>query len=781
MSTSTSGKLPRSDLLTRLLGTPHPYMRLGTGSVARAGAGPKAHLLDRAARAGMSVPPGIVLLDEAWHLAQHQGLLQMEGCRIVAAEPERLLHALGLWPAHHSPVAAHEAVAVRSAFSHEDGKQRSLAGRFQSRLRIDPRDAEALAGALCEVWASALEQPADCRRDLLIMKMVPAKHAGVAFSERAYEDDLLNLVEGTAEDMLDGTVAGERLILAKLQPYERMPQPLVFTNRDARLQEMLRVVRLVFAPGNWDIEWADDGRRCWLLQVRPITRSPGRDELFTLANHREILPDLPSTYMSSLIAGQAGALFEYYRRFDRELPANRPFIEIFAGRPLINLSLLLEMMRAWGLPSRLVTANIGAVTPRDYPANPARMIRKLPVLLRQGLAQLRAPGAARRDIRRMHQLAEQPIENFAAANETLGQIYSLLVRRMFGLTAAMSLPLALLRRSGTLQAHSLRQQSIATALYSDRAELQAIALRRNLIAALQRGELPADAEFQAAWQAYLAKHGHRGVYESDIARPRLREDPREVLKALARMPQARAPLPPRGLRGWLFQPVWRQAARAINAREQLRYEAMRDFERLRSRLLELAEAAVARGALPQREDIWLLSIEEAARLDEGWIAEAEFVAQRAAEREHLAAYQLPETLRRSDDLEQFRHGQADKDKAAQSCLRGLSLGRGEVSGRAWLPAEPAGELPPGYEAAQTILVVRAVDAGWISSFGLVAGVVVETGGDLSHGSIILREIGLPAVTAVSGATSRIRSGDRLRMRADSGIVEVMRDQDAADR
>ena len=49
-------------------------------------------------------------------------------------------------------------------------------------------------------------------------------------------------------------------------------------------------------------------------------------------------------------------------------------------------------------------------------------------------------------------------------------------------------------------------------------------------------------------------------------------------------------------------------------------------------------------------------------------------------------------------------------------------------------------------------MARSVDAGWIPTFGLVAGVVVETGGDLSHGSIILREIGLPAITNAHHAT-----------------------------
>jgi phosphohistidine swiveling domain-containing protein len=80
-------------------------------------------------------------------------------------------------------------------------------------------------------------------------------------------------------------------------------------------------------------------------------------------------------------------------------------------------------------------------------------------------------------------------------------------------------------------------------------------------------------------------------------------------------------------------------------------------------------------------------------------------------------------------------------------------------------------LPLGFEKNTTILVARSVDAGWIPTFALVAGVVVETGGDLSHGSIILREIGLPAVTNVRRATAVFRTGDLLRLNAAQGLVE----------
>jgi pyruvate,water dikinase len=94
-----------------------------------------------------------------------------------------------------------------------------------------------------------------------------------------------------------------------------------------------------------------------------------------------------------------------------------------------------------------------------------------------------------------------------------------------------------------------------------------------------------------------------------------------------------------------------------------------------------------------------------------------------------------------------------------------------VEGRAWVLGEPATQLPDGFRSSETILVARAVDLGWLPAFARVAGVAVEVGGDLSYGSIVLREMGLPAVTNVRGLTRAVRTGDRLVLRADEGLVE----------
>jgi pyruvate,water dikinase len=167
--------------------------------------------------------------------------------------------------------------------------------------------------------------------------------------------------------------------------------------------------------------------------------------------------------------------------------------------------------------------------------------------------------------------------------------------------------------------------------------------------------------------------------------------------------------------------------------------------------------------------LWTLTIDEVRELDNGWRPDSAFFEARAAEIARLAEYHLPDLIHRSDDLEEYRAGRAAAAPGMR--VRGLSLVSGDVQGRAWVLSEPGTVLPDGFESRSTVLVARSVDAGWIPTFGLVAGVVVETGGDLSHGSIILREIGLPAITNAQGATRLVQTGDRIWLRAGSGAAE----------
>jgi len=351
---------------------PH-LIALGSGQVAAAGAGNKAALLDRARRDGLPVPPGYVLLAEA------EGRLR------------------------GAPVFRRK-IAVRSAFSAEDHPWESLAGFFLSKLWVDPRDRKALAAALLDVWQSAERRAGEFRRDILMVEMVDALHAGVAFTEHDFEDDLVNWTRGTGERLVAGEENGNTLDLPKLRAGDKSRLAPTAAGFAPRLQALLRDVRRVFGAHDWEIEWADDGRTCWLLQLRPMTRALRRNEAFVPARLPEILPELPPRFTTSVLASCAKDMLAWFHRFDYHFPFERKFIEVVEGRPLVNLSLARDMARSLGLPTEVEAWN------------PRRVLRKWKTLLRLFLA----PRGARAPLRR----ANLQQASFRAAVEEIRAVHS---------------------------------------------------------------------------------------------------------------------------------------------------------------------------------------------------------------------------------------------------------------------------------------------------------------------------------------------------------------------
>jgi len=725
---------------------------LGQGNLRRLGAAAKAWRLDHALALGLPVPQGWVVSDEARRRLRDEGTLSGSDAAPEWGDAELFVQRLQ-W--RLAPIR----LAVRSAFGAEDDVEQSRAGAFRTELGVEGWRAQAVAAALCRVWASGAEDWAAApalRRDVLLMEMVDAQVAGVAFTSTDGAPHRVEWGRGLADKRVSGEGPSEILDLD------------LDLGRDggggapwaARLRALLAKVVAVFGDTRpWDVEWADDGRTCWLLQVRPVTGVLLRDDWFTVANHKEILPELPSHLMASVMEERAGELFGFYRAIDAGLPADRPFLELFAGRPRINLSLLCDMMARWGLPTRLVTDSIGGDGPPAAPLRPLRMLRRTPALLRMAWAQCRAVPRARRSIRRWRaERVDWADLELEAAVDRLGRLYTELVHGMFGLTAAMAPALSALRRAGVLAAHGGRHRTLTTRMYDSLGKVAAAPPERR----------------DEAWAEFVAEFGHRGPFESDIVRPRF-ADARGAPGGADRAGVLPAPGPAnpaadsrswgQRLTEWATAPIWWWARGPMDARETLRDEAMAGFFQLRTALLVGAERAVAQGLLPDVDAIWDLTAEEVRALGKGrGVGPAAWEARRAL-RAAWAGTPLRDLFRRSGEraaASTSPGGEADR-------WQGMGLTRGQVHGVAWV-ARSALDAPPPRGRHPIILVAPVVEAGWIPSVLAADAVVVEMGGELSHGSILLREVGKPAVTGARGVHTQVSTGDELVVDGGSGLV-----------
>lgn len=742
------------------------YITLGEDDTASYPMGDQIRHLDEAAKYGLAVPRTYILLNDLFQAAMHEGVIQFEDGEVLCDDPKMLYRAINL-PAFPKK----QLVTLRSAF----GSGAAITSHVVP--KVDPNDPEAFVAALCEIWGTSLAFD-NVRREVLVMETSDAQHVGVAFTETNYEDDYIRYTEGDEEKLVRSEEDEEQTELRRLRQFEKAEREEGINRIDAtwedRLQALLRRVRGLFGEDNWAVEWVDDGNKMWLLEVRGLSTPVARNELFTTGEFKEILPQLPSRYMTSIIEDVSDPLYAWYQQFDSDLPSHRRFIRVFKGRPYINLSLMSETMRTLGLPTNLVTQSSGDEG-RTESFKLKRATAKLPQLTQFGLSQFGAADSAKKTAAQIQEMATDPGETFSEVNSTLREVYTALTTEMFNLAQSLNVPLQVLRNRGYLENMSAATRSKNTRLFDDLAPLRQRAQdSEDVRQSLQNGELPEDPEFRRLWTLYMAKYGHRGIYESDIARPRYHEAPEALLTAILNeengvkrtQPEESAiediPRFP-----WVqARPAANQAKTLIEARETLQHEAMLAFDTIRRRILELAEEATARDQLPERDAIWMLSTDELAMLDVDWHPEREFFEKRQQELEELSAYDMPDTLRHNDNLDNYS---ADIDTDVER-LSGMGLTAGQASGQVWVLQEPSAKLPEGYTPEQTILVARSVDGGWIPTFSKVAGVIVETGNDLSHGSTILRELGIPAVTGVKNATRILTDGDQVSLDGKGGVV-----------
>jgi pyruvate,water dikinase len=308
------------------------------------------------------------------------------------------------------------------------------------------------------------------------------------------------------------------------------------------------------------------------------------------------------------------------------------------------------------------------------------------------------------------------------------------------------------------------------------------------------GRLPPAA--QGAIAAFMERYGMRGLAEIDLGRPRWREEPLPVLQTLRsyleisgddRAPDAvydrgrqaaeaeveRLIAALRRTRGGRVKArLARAAARRMRAliglREAPKFAVVRLLGLMRQALLVDGARWVAEGLLAQPEDVYALRLRELEALaesqEQAWAALARERRQSLAREKQRR--QIPRLL--LSDGQAFYEGasgQAGDDRT----LRGDPVSPGVVEGPVRVVRDPRrAQLAPG-----EILVCPGTDPSWTPLFLTAGGLVMEVGGMMTHGAVVAREYGLPAVVGVHEATRRLRTGQRVRVDGSGGEVVLL--------
>jgi len=307
--------------------------------------------------------------------------------------------------------------------------------------------------------------------------------------------------------------------------------------------------------------------------------------------------------------------------------------------------------------------------------------------------------------------------------------------------------------------------------------------------------LQTTAEGRRWWQCFeefLARHGHRGEVELDITTPRWREDPTFLLQSVTnylRHPTG-TPTPPdmlaEGLRRrekaaaairtqlpWplrgLFRRLYERYVLWLPFREAMKYTWLLGLEQARQVYRELGRRLVAAGHLKTADDVFWLRLQEVrAWADSGTVAWAQATLE-SREREWRVWTTLrpPSLIIGSRGIEDVNL--LTVPLAGSRLLRGTPVSAGHAEGTARVITNPHhADLRQG-----EILVTRYTDPAWTPLFFTAGALITEVGGVLSHGAVVAREIGLPAVVGVEDATRRITSGRRVKVNAVDGTIELL--------
>ncbi|CAB3665946.1 Prodigiosin synthesizing transferase PigC [Achromobacter animicus] len=836
-------------------------------------AGGKGWQLGRMAQFGVPVPDGFVLAAQA--SAGHR-----PGQDVPPAVTQALRQAL------HERGWLDRPLALRSSAPQEDSAGASFAGIHLSCLNV--RGPDAAVQALKRIWDSLWTPQAQAYRQRLglpidgaggmavvVMPMIEAQASGIAFTidpaTGRHDEMVIHANWGLGESLVNGEADGDDYRLR--EDYLRQAWPVVSrrigTKRhatqpaasgagtqltdtpaaraakavltDAQAETLGDIARdaaraLDYSGAAYDLEWAWDGDRFWMVQARPVTALArhtypalqDQPDYWSRGNTREVLPQAMSAleWDAGRVMAQRMLTCGFELSGYRTLPGV-PLAALFQGRAYLNASVI-----QW------VGHDALGVSPRDMNAllgGPQPEIRVPPVTamqrLRHGLRivrYLRRAAPLRRqaatDLPRLLARAQDwldaplPASDAALGAQLREQFQTVLAAdQLFFLQGsgggALSKLLDMVEKAVPGEGHALTaalmaggdpsvtaQQGYALMALAQLAEQDAQALA--WLRAPDRDDaawataLPKDSPFRNAFADFLHRYGHRAVYETYLRNPRWREAPGYLLDSILNLIGA-DPAALRARQDDAARQAWQRVRRALpfwqrllaakllaasrlegNQREAARSVLVAYLAAARKHALELGRRNAGPDGLADADDVFHLNAAELFALADGRIDAAALGRRAAARRAQLQAWTALPDL---DVITEFASQTTPPSQpqprsgaaASRDSWRGTPVAGGRARGRAFVARTPDEGLSM---PAGGILVAASSDPAWTPLFLRAGAVVMEVGGYLSHAAIVAREFGVPAVVSVHGVLQGVATGDMLEVDAVKGVVTRLREE-----
>jgi len=699
------------------------------------------------------------------------------------------------------------------------------------------------------VYLAKQRVPAEkVRMAVLMQEMVAANHAGVVFTADpltgATDRFVVECVSGPGEGLVQGKVQPERMVVEKrtgrvlASPENKLLSSATLKN----LCDLARQTERIFGSPQ-DIEWAQRDDGVFLLQSRPITtKAPVKTwedrQVWTNVNTGEVMPDVMTPMTWSMIQSLLRVVGSIFRLVGVNIGSASLVGGLVAGRLYFNANTSLAAVKPFsflhkelpdfsrtlgGDPVEAYRQAPLSLPPEDLPdlgfrwpkyilslprifydlithwsrrrgcAWLARFTKQTDELDRLDLGAVSTPKLTRLSGQSIREVFKDADVLYLLAQGAALPVFQKACRDWLG-EPGLTLRLFAALGGMPVAEAGLALWRLAVLAHADRDTEAVVSSEKNrpeVRARLSRTEH--GRKFLAAWDTFMAEHGHHCRGELELFNARWHEtpdyirglvrgylrsigqsDPLENQRRLAEererlIVQCRARLK-NPIKRWIFSHSLRRAQELIVFREQLKNLGVRRFAFVRRVLLVLGQRLHEQGCFSCRDDIFFLEVSEIEPVATGsasfdW---RERIKSRRREYEKNQKLHPPRVVNGRFDPNAPVWPAANADT---KLLEGIPVSPGIVTGpaRVILRTDDHEQVLPG-----EILIAPFTDPAWSPYFITAAGVIMEQGGVLSHGSIVAREYGLPAVTNVASATRVIRTGDLVQLDGNRGCVNVLK-------
>jgi phosphohistidine swiveling domain-containing protein len=320
--------------------------------------------------------------------------------------------------------------------------------------------------------------------------------------------------------------------------------------------------------------------------------------------------------------------------------------------------------------------------------------------------------------------------------------------------------------------------------------------------AAHTSEFAAGMVLRKQFSTFLAKYGHRST-SLDILYPPYQSDPSQVLELIQSQESSDSVSPAEKVEAqrqkrtletkrvkqiltqawyerliplrWIYFKIGLKYTQIyMQLREEQRFYWQMSLASQRKAFLKISELFASRGIFKTPcllDDIFYLTVQEIVAVEKGTLMPDEVqrrINSRREEFKRIERMGYPQFLHGDNDLQS---NQLSSPAGGRATLQGVPVSTGKIQGRARVITSPE-NLDKVFSLINQgdILITMATDPGWTPLFSKLGGLVMETGGQLSHGAVVAREYGIPAVAGIEGATGIIKDGDLLIVNGSEGFV-----------